>query len=195
VRGLCDASDLGRTVVQAGRDQGVLLASPRTGNRRLCQQGWRRKAGRDGKQLLRRRRTTLLVVEQPPGHVRYRWSEAGWLQVSTLGPLPVVFSRHGAARKILGLVTDDPELSAAGLIPTYEKRWAVELFFKAAKPLLGLGHDQNRADRAAVTHRHRVCLAYALLTHRRVTRAGAQGERLRKLLPGLLRRRRTISAG
>jgi hypothetical protein len=42
----CDADDLGHTGVQAGRDQGCHLASPRTGHRRLCQQGWRRKAGR-----------------------------------------------------------------------------------------------------------------------------------------------------
>jgi Transposase DDE domain len=77
-------------------------------------------------------------------------------------------------------VTDDPELSAVGLIPTYEKRWAVELFFKDSKQLLGLGHYQNRSCGAAVTHLHLVCFAYALLTHLRVTRDGAQGERVRK---------------
>jgi hypothetical protein len=118
------------------------------------------------------------VIDKPHGHVRYRWVDAGWLQVSTLGPWHVVFSRKGAARKILGLVTDDPELPAVRLIPTYETRWAVALFFKDAQPLLGLGHDQNRSDGAAGIHRHLVCCADALLTHRRLTRHGAQGQRI-----------------
>jgi hypothetical protein len=42
----CEAYDLGHTGVQACRDQGCHLASPLTGHRRLCQQGWRLKAGR-----------------------------------------------------------------------------------------------------------------------------------------------------
>jgi hypothetical protein len=45
---------------------------------------------------------------------------------------------------------------------------------------LGLGHDQNRSYGAAVTHRHLVCLAYALLTHLRIEPTGAQGHRTRK---------------
>lgn len=184
VRVLFDAYYLCHTVVRACRDQGFHFASTLKGNRCLCKQGWRLKAGRYGKNLFRRRRTTLLVVEKPYGHVRYRWIDAGWLQVSTLGPLHVVFSRKGAARKILGLVTDDPELSAVRLIPTYEKRWAVELFFKDSKQLLGLGHYQNRSSRAAVIHLHLVCFAYALLTHLRMTRHGAQGQRKRETAAG-----------
>jgi SRSO17 transposase len=60
---------------------------------------------------------------------------------------------------------------------TYETRWAVEPFFKASKQLLGLGQYQNRPYRAAVTHLHLVCLADALLTHLRIMRPGAQGQR------------------
>jgi hypothetical protein len=119
---LCDAYDLGHTVVQACRAQGFRLASPLTGNRRLFKPGWKLKAGRYGKHVFRRRRTTSLVLPKPHGRVRYRDVDAGGLKVSTLGPLHVVFSRTGSARTILGLVTDDPELSAAGLIQTYENR-------------------------------------------------------------------------
>jgi hypothetical protein len=89
----------------------------------------------------------------------------------------VVFSRTGQARKSLGLVTDAPELPAVALIQAYEKRWAIAQFIKDAKQLLGLGHYQNRSARAAVIHRHLVCFASALLTHLRVTRHGAQGQR------------------
>jgi hypothetical protein len=42
---------------------------------------------------------------------------------------------------------------------------------------LGLGHYQNRSYWAAVTHLHLVCFAYALLTHLRIERYGAQGRR------------------
>jgi len=38
----------------------------------------------------------------------------------------VIFSRKGTAKNILGLVTDAPELSAADVIRTDEKRWPVE---------------------------------------------------------------------
>jgi len=177
---LFDAYYLCHTVVQACRDQGFHFASTLKSHRCLYKQGWRLKAGRYGQNLFRRRRTTPLVSAKSPGAVRYRYVDAGWLQVSALGLLHVIFSRKGAARKILGLVTDAPELSAAGLIPTYEIRWTVELFFKDSKQLLGLGQYQNRSYGAAVTHLHLVCLAYALLTHLRMTRHGAQGQRARK---------------
>jgi hypothetical protein len=85
-----------------------------------------------------------LVLAKPQGNVHYRFVDAGWLEVSQLGLLHVVCSQKGTARKILGLVTYVPELSAAGLIQTYEKRWTIEQFVKDAKHLLGLGQYQNR---------------------------------------------------
>ena len=130
-----------------------------------------------GGNLFRRRRTDTLDLAKPYGPVRYRFVDAGWLEVSNLGPLHVVFSRKGTAKKILGLVTDDPELSAADVIRTYEKRWTIEQWLKDVKQLLGLGHYQNRPYWAAVTHLHLVCFAYALLTHLRIERHGAQGQR------------------
>jgi hypothetical protein len=56
----------------------------------------------------------------------------------------------------------------------------IEPWVKDVKPLLGLGQYQNRPDRAAVIHLHLVCFAYALLTHLRLGRDGAQGQRTRK---------------
>jgi DDE superfamily endonuclease len=177
---LFDAYYLCHTVVQACRAQGFRFASTLKGNRSLFKPGWKLKAGRYGKNVFRRRRTTSLVLPKPYASVRYRYVDAGWLRVSTLGPLHVVFSRKGAAWKILGLVTDDPKRSAAELIQTDENRWAVELFFKDSKQLLGLGQYQNRSYGAAVTHLHLVALAYALLTHLRLMRHGVQGRRTEK---------------
>ena len=119
---LLDADYLCHTVVQACRDQGFHVASTLKSHRCLYKQGWKLTAGRYGQNLFRRRSTTPLIRAKPPGGVRYHYVDAGWLQVSTLGPLHLVCSRKGAALKSLGLVTDDLELSAAELIPTYEKR-------------------------------------------------------------------------
>ena len=174
---LFDAYYLCHTVVKACREQGFHFASTLKSNRSLFKPGWKLKAGRYAKNLLRRRRTEPLMLEKPHGQVRYRYVDAGWLQVSKLGVLHVVFSRKGAARKILGLVTDEPELSAAGLIRVYDRRWEIEQWLKDAKQLLGLGQYQNRSYWAAVTHLHLVCFAYALLTHLRIERHGAQGQR------------------
>jgi hypothetical protein len=77
-------------------------------------------------------------------------------------------------------VTDAPELSAAGLIQAYDRRGEIAQWLKDTKQLLGLGHYQNRSYRAAVIHLHLVCFAYALLTHLRIARDGAQGQRIRK---------------
>jgi Transposase DDE domain len=177
---LFDAYDLCYTVVQACREQGFHVASTFKNNRRLCKQGCRLKAGRYGENLFRRRRATPLVFAKLHGPVRYRFVDAGWAPGQSPWRLHVVFSRKGSARKSLGLVTDNPEQSAAGLIQTYEIRWAVELFFKDCQQLLGLGHYQNRAYGAAVIHLHLVCCAYALLTHLRMMRHGAQGHRRRE---------------
>jgi SRSO17 transposase len=175
-----DAYYLCRTVVKACREQGFHFASTLKSHRSLYKPGWQLKAGRYGRNLCRRRRTEPLVFAKPHGQIRYRFVDAGWLAISHFGPLHVIFSRKGTARKILGLVTDAQALSAAGLIQAYEKRWAVEQFFKDSKQLLGLGPYQNRPYGAAVIHLHLVCFASALLTHLRIERYGAQGQSPRK---------------
>jgi SRSO17 transposase len=176
---LFDAYYLCDTVVKACRERRFHFASTLKSNRSLFKHGWKLKAGRYGRNLCRRRRTDTLDMAKPAGPVRYRFVDAGWLEVSKLGPLHVVFSRKGTAQKILGLVTDDPKLPAADIIRTYDKRWTIEQWLKDVKQLLGLGHYQNRPYWAAVTHLHLVCFAYALLTHLRIERHGAQGQRTR----------------
>jgi DDE superfamily endonuclease len=148
-----------RSVVQACRDQHFHFAATLKSNRNLFKQGWRLTAGRYGKKLLRRRRPQTFVLATPHGQACYRYVDAGWLQVGTLGTLPVVFSRKGSAHKSVGLVTDAPTLSAPHLIQADDRRWSMEPWIKDLKQLLGLGHDQNRAYRAAVTHLHLVCFA------------------------------------
>jgi hypothetical protein len=103
--------------------------------------------------------------------------DAGWMDVGNIGKLHVIFSRKKTDPRILGLVTDDPHLSASQMIKAYDDRWSIEVFFKDTKQLLGLGQYQNVSLEAAVTHLHLVCLAYALLTHIAIQSEGAKGKR------------------
>ena len=99
------------------------------------------------------------------------------MEVSDLGRLHVIFSRKNNDSKVLGIVTDDPKLSARQIMQAYDARWPIEVFFKDSKQLLGLGQYQNVSYEAAVTHLHLVCFAYALLTHVAITGEGAKGKR------------------
>jgi hypothetical protein len=176
---LFEADYLCATVVKACREQRFHCASTLKSHRRLVKLGWKLTAGRNGRNLFRRHRTDTLHLSKPYGPVPYRFVDDGWLQVRTLGPLHVVFSRTGIAKTILGLVTDAPTLSTPDVIRTYDKRWTIEPWMKDTKQLLGFGQYQNRSYWAAVTHLHLVCFAYALLTHLRIERHGAQGRRTR----------------
>jgi hypothetical protein len=113
VMALFDAYNPCHTVVKACREQGFRFASTIKSNSRLFKPGRKLKAGRYGRNRFRRHRTETLVITKPHGSARYRYLDAGWLPVSKFGTLHAVFSRKGPANQILGLVTDDLELSAA----------------------------------------------------------------------------------
>ncbi|HID31443.1 MAG TPA: hypothetical protein EYP19_15785 [Desulfobacterales bacterium] len=119
----------------------------------------------------------------------FTYVDADWLDVKGIGRLHLVLSRKRNKPGILGIVTDDPSLSASEIIEVYGQRWHIEVFFKDAKQLLGLGQYQNGTCHSAVTHLHLVCFAYALLTHVAIERDRAQGKRkkhpcLSACLPG-----------
>jgi hypothetical protein len=127
VLGLFEAYDRCPTVVKACREQRFDVASILKSHRTLWKSSWQLTAGRYGRHLLRRRRPATLILTKPHGSARYRFVEAGGLTVGHLGRLHVVFSRTGTAKKLLGLVTNAPELSAAQLIQTYDRRWTIEI--------------------------------------------------------------------
>jgi len=177
VRVLFDSYYLCPTVVKACRRKGFRFVSTLKSNRNLFKNGRKLKAGIYGKNLFRRARKKTLILCKSSGHVRYTYVDAGWLTVGGLGELHVIFSRKKREPKALGIVTDDPALSPRSIIKAYDDRWSIEVFFKDAKQLLGLGQYQNGSYRAAVTHLHLVCFAYALLTHIAIQREGAQAKR------------------
>jgi len=177
VRVLFDSYYLCPVVVKACRRKGFRFVSTLKSNRNLFKNGRKLKTGGYGSRLFRRGSKKTYYITKSRGRVKYTCVDAGWMGVSDLGKLHVVFSRKKGERRTLGLVTDDPKLSAREMIQTYDDRWSIEVFFKDGKQLLGLGQYQNLSIEAAVTHLHLVCFAYALLTHVAITREGAQGKR------------------
>jgi hypothetical protein len=163
-------------VVKACRKKGFRFVSVLKSNRNLFKNGRKLKTGSYSSRLFRHRKKKTFSIRKSKGYVKYTYVDAGWLDVSGLGRLHVIFSRRKTDPRILGLVTDEPKLSASQMIRTYDDRWSIEVFFKDSKQLLGLGQYQNVSYEAAVTHLHLVCLAYALLTHVAITREGAQGK-------------------
>ena len=178
VRVLFDSYYLCPVVVNACRKKGFHFVSTLKSNRNLYKQGRKLKAGAYGRNLHKRRPRKTYRLRKAHRVVPYRSVDAGWLKVSTLGRLHVIFSRKNGEPKVLGLVTDDPTLSASQMIHTYSHRWSIEVFFKDSKQLLGLGQYQNLSYEAVVTHLHLVCFAYALLTHVALKGEGVKGQRI-----------------
>jgi len=177
VRVLLDSFYLCPCVVKACREKGFHFVSTLKSNRNLFKGGRKLKAGIYGKNLFRRKKTRRFHVSATSTTSTYTYVDAGWMAVSTLGVLHVIFSRKNRDPNILGIVTDDPSLTPAKIIKAYDARWSIEVFFKDTKQLLGLGQYQNRSYQAAVIHLHLVCFAYALLTHIAIQRERAQGKR------------------
>lgn len=61
------------------------------------------------------------------------------------------------------LATSEQHLSTAEHVGWYRRRWSIEVFFRDAKQLLGLGRAQVRQPQAVLTHLVLVCLAYVAL--------------------------------
>lgn len=181
VRVLFDSYYLCPVVVKACRRKGFRFVSVLKNNRNLFKNGRKLKTGEYGKNLFSNSKKKTFSLCKSGGSVKYTYVEAGLMDVSGLGKLHVIFSRKNSDLRTLGLVTDDPKLSACQIIRTYDGRWSIEVFFKNTKQLLGLGQYQNVSLEAAVTSRctsgHLVCFAYALLTHIAIKRESVQGKR------------------
>jgi SRSO17 transposase len=177
---LFDSYYLCPTVLSACRERGYYFLSTLKDNRVLWRNGRKLKTGLYKKSLWRRRPHRQVRLSSGSRRTAVAYVDAGWLEVNGAGRLHVIFSKKNAERRLLGIVTDDPAMTAADLIRHYSQRWWIEVFFKDSKQLLGLGQYQNRPYRAAVIHLHLVCFAWTLLTHLRLMKArGAKAKRQR----------------
>jgi SRSO17 transposase len=155
-------------VKQACEQKGFHYVSTLKDNRNLHKNGRKLKTGTYKKNRFRRGLREVLTLGNGE---QLTYVDADWIDVHGLRPLHVVLSRKRKDQRILAVVTDDPDMTADEILRTYGNRWWIEVFFKDAKQLLGLGQYQNRPYRAAVIHLHLVCFAHALLTHLRIERA------------------------
>ena len=162
---LFDTYYLCPVVTKACKEKKFHFISVLKSNRNLKKKGRNLKSGSYGAYCYRNKEKSEMKIKKEHGIAKYKFVDAGWIEVSKLGLSHIVFSRKNSERNILALVTDHPKLKAADIIRSYDIRWNIEVFFKDSKQLLGLGRYQNRSYKAAVTHLHLVCFAYALLTH------------------------------
>jgi predicted nucleic acid-binding Zn finger protein len=79
-------------------------------------------------------------------------------------PLKMFFSRQGKNGKWRVFITTDPELSFIRMIEIYQIRWSVEVFFKEAKQLLGLGRCQSNDFDAQIADTTITMIQHILLT-------------------------------
>ena len=79
-------------------------------------------------------------------------------------PIKMFFSRQGTNGKWRVFVTTDTELSFIRMIEIYQIRWTVEVFFKEAKQLLGLGKCQSNDFDAQIADTTITMIQHILLT-------------------------------
>jgi len=79
-------------------------------------------------------------------------------------PLKMFFSRQGKNGKWRVFVTTDIELSFIRMIEIYQVRWSIEVFFKEAKQLLGLGKCQSNDFDAQIADTTITMIQHILLT-------------------------------
>lgn len=180
VRVLFDSYYLCPVVVNACRKKNFRYISTLKRNRNLFKNGRKLKAGAYGLTCFRKGKCQTVRPGRSEETTAFRYVDAGWLEVSDLGRHHLIYSRREGDHNHLAIVTDDPDLSASDIVTSYAHRWHIEVFFKDAKQLLGLGQYQNGSYWAAVIHLHLVCFAYALLTHIAIQREGAKGKTHKK---------------
>ena len=79
-------------------------------------------------------------------------------------PIKMFFSRQGTNGKWRVFITIDTELSFIRMIEIYQIRWTVEVFFKEAKQLLGLGRCQSNDFDAQIADTTITMIQHILLT-------------------------------
>ena len=79
-------------------------------------------------------------------------------------PLKMFFSRQGKNGKWRVFITTNTKLSFIRMIEIYQIRWSIEVFFKEAKQLLGLGKCQSQDFDAQVADTTITMIQHTLLT-------------------------------
>ncbi len=101
------------------------------------------------------------------GREKFYWAtRVRGVRLSKVGAVQLVFCKAHRHQTPLAIVS--PQGTQRQLIEDYAQRWAIELFFKESKQLLGIGHYQTRAPQGVERHLQVVSCAHLLLTHVRL---------------------------
>lgn len=84
-------------------------------------------------------------------------------ELDGVGMITIFFSRFHKRRKWVAILTTDNELTYTKALDVYAIRWNIEIGFKEAKQLLGLGKCQANDFDAQVAHMTAVFAAHAML--------------------------------
>lgn len=85
--------------------------------------------------------------------------------IPQVGNVRIFFSRFHGRRKWVALITTQRNLSYIKAIETYAIRWTIEVGFKEAKSLLGLGRCQANDLDCQMAHATTVFMAHAMLVN------------------------------
>lgn len=104
--------------------------------------------------------------------------------------IKMFFSRQGQNGKWRVFVTTDTEITFIRMIETYQIRWTVEVFFKEAKQLLGLGKCQSNDFDAQIADTTITMIQHILLTLKyRFEHYETKGELFNHLREGIIQTR------
>ncbi|MBE9492686.1 MAG: transposase [Bacteroidetes bacterium] len=105
-------------------------------------------------------------------------------------PLKMFFSRQGKNGKWKVFITTDTELSFIRMIEIYQIRWSIEVFFKEAKQLLGLGKCQSNDFDAQIADTTITMIQHILLTLKyRFEHYESKGELFEQIREGVVESR------
>ena len=85
--------------------------------------------------------------------------------LKNVGEVRVIFSRFHGNKKWVALITTDKGMSYIKAVETYAIRWNIEVGFKEAKQLLGLGKCQASDFDSQIAHTTSVLMAHALMVN------------------------------
>ena len=104
--------------------------------------------------------------------------------------LKIFFSRQGENGKWKVFITTNAELSFVKMIEIYQIRWSIEIFFKEAKQLLGLGKCQSNDFDAQIAETTITMIQHILLTLKyRFEHYESKGELFEQVKEGVIQSR------
>lgn len=163
---LADGAYAGKALAPAGLPENVCLVLRARREIRLCAPPPQRRPGQIGRPRLKGGQLPSLRERAAAAGTRWRRAVVErygqrepvelicqhglWWSVWREAPVKLVALRDRAAADQIDavLISSDPGLSAERIVELYARRWAIEVCFRDAKQLVGVGEAENRTRQA-----------------------------------------------